>query len=94
MRLIHALALIALVAAPLTAGTGMADEALNITPPLYREQARAIQQTRQTSDITTTPQPVAASKRAETRRTVELVAEATPARWYRDLMAYMPAHHG
>lgn len=80
MRLANAFALIALVAAPLVAGTAMAGEPLNLTPPLYREQARAVQQTRQTSDMTTTPQPVAASKPTETRRVVEVVAEASPAR--------------
>lgn len=80
MRFTHAFTLIALVSAASTAGSAMAAEPLNLTPPLYREQARTIRQTRAASDMTTTPQPVAAAKPAEARRVVEVVAEAVAAR--------------
>lgn len=43
------------------ASTAMADDRLHLTPPLYREQARATQQTRSPSDLTTTPQLVPAA---------------------------------
>nr|WP_238184640.1 hypothetical protein [Methylobacterium trifolii] len=36
-------------------GTAMADERTNLTPPLYREQARATANVRPISDLTTTP---------------------------------------
>ena len=80
MRFTHALALIALVTVPVVAGSARADEPLHLTPPLYREQARTIQQTHAASDLVTTPHPVAAAKPAETRRVVEVVAEAVAAR--------------
>ena len=80
MRFTHALTVIALFSAPFTAGTAMAGEPLNLTPPLYREQARTIRQTRAASDMITTPQPVAAAKPVEARRVVEVVAEASAAR--------------
>jgi len=80
MRFTHALALIAFASASVSAGAAMADESLNLTPPLYREQARTSQQTRSVSDMTTTPQPVAATKPIAPRRVVEVVAEAVPAR--------------
>ena len=79
MRPTHAFALIVLAAAPLAAGTAIAGESLNLTPPLYREQARAVQQTRQMRDMTTTPQPVAASKFVEMRRPVEIAVVAASA---------------
>ena len=37
------------------AGAAMADERTNLTPPLYREQARATANVRSVSDLTTTP---------------------------------------
>ena len=37
------------------AGAAMADERTNLTPPLYREQARATANVRPVSDLTTTP---------------------------------------
>lgn len=59
MRTIHALALAA-VAATGFAGTALADDVTHVTPPLYREHARGIQQVRPAHELTTTPQPVAA----------------------------------
>ncbi|WP_200912704.1 hypothetical protein [Methylobacterium sp. Leaf99] len=36
-------------------GTAMADECINITPTLYRQQARATAAVRPASELTTTP---------------------------------------
>jgi hypothetical protein len=59
MRTILILASAALASAA-AAGPAAADDRLYLTPPLYREQARASQQVRAIHDLTTTPQPVAA----------------------------------
>lgn len=61
MRFTHALALIAFASASVSAGAAMADESLNLTPPLYREQARATANVRAVSDLTTTPSLAKAS---------------------------------
>jgi hypothetical protein len=53
--------LLTLVATSLTARTASADDRLHLTPPLYREQAHAVRQTRHAAELTTTPQPVAAA---------------------------------
>ncbi|BAU89662.1 hypothetical protein MPPM_1057 [Methylorubrum populi] len=37
------------------AGSAVADEAVNVTPPLFREQARATASVRRASELTTTP---------------------------------------
>jgi hypothetical protein len=58
MRSTSALAL-TVFAAVLITGSAHADDRVHVTPPLYREQARATQQVRHVSDLTTTPQPVA-----------------------------------
>ncbi|TXN17288.1 hypothetical protein FV219_00605 [Methylobacterium sp. WL122] len=42
-------------------GTAMADDRTNLTPPLYREQARATANVRPVSDLTTTPSLTSAS---------------------------------
>lgn len=52
-------------------GTAMADDRINITPTLYREQARATAAVRPASELTTTP---SLTLRAPTARRV--VAEA------------------
>ncbi|MGH1589786.1 hypothetical protein ACRBEV_17330 [Methylobacterium phyllosphaerae] len=57
MRTILILASAALTSAAFT-GLATADERLHLTPPLYRDQARAAQQVRTIHDLTTTPQPV------------------------------------
>lgn len=54
------------------AGTAVADERTNLTPPLYREQARATASVRPVSDLTTTPSLTKASSvvpRAEVEMT-------------------------
>lgn len=43
------------VASATLAGTAMADERINITPTLYREQARITATIRPASELTTTP---------------------------------------
>ncbi|MGH1573062.1 hypothetical protein ACRAWG_23295 [Methylobacterium sp. P31] len=58
MRTILMLASAALASAALH-GPAAAEDRLHLTPPLYREQARATQQVRTIRDLTTTPQPVA-----------------------------------
>ena len=60
--------IVAAMAALPMIGSARADEAIALTPPLYREQARSIGQVRSVSDMTTTPQPVMTS--ATQRRTV------------------------
>ena len=62
MRTILILASAALTTATILAGPAAADDSLNLTPPLYREQARAATQARSVSDLTTTPQPVSATR--------------------------------
>ncbi|KAB1079753.1 hypothetical protein [Methylobacterium soli] len=62
---------LAAVASVTLAGTALADDRLNLTPPLYREQARATATLRPASELTTTPSVTA---RAPTTRRV--VAEA------------------
>ena len=59
MRTILILASAALTSAAVLTGPAAA-EGLHLTPPLYREQARATQQAHPAGDLTTTPQPVAA----------------------------------
>ena len=68
MRTILILASAALVSAASGTGSALADDHLNLTPPLYREQARISRQVRPASDITTVPQPVLAAPAQ--RRTV------------------------
>ncbi|GJD93174.1 hypothetical protein OCOJLMKI_0364 [Methylobacterium iners] len=53
-----------------------ADEAIHLTPPLYRELARATQQTRSARDLTTTPQPIVSTTPIFGPRTVQVVAGA------------------
>ena len=58
-------------------GTAMADDRLSLTPPLYREQARATAAVRPASELTTTPSVTA---RALTARRVVAEAVETLAR--------------
>jgi hypothetical protein len=51
-------------------GSATADERIDFTPPLYREQARPTAAVRQASEMTTTPSLVRAFKEAP-RRIVE-----------------------
>lgn len=74
MRPTRLLALTLLTSATCGAGVAVADEALYLTPPLYREQARETQQVRRYSEMTTTPQPVAKGAPV-TGRTVRIVAD-------------------
>ncbi len=53
-------------------GAATADERINLTPTLYREQARATAAVRPASELTTTPRLVPAA-----RATPRTVAEAT-----------------
>lgn len=76
MRTIQVFALTVLASAAITTGAAMAGEALHLTPPLFREQARETQQVRRVNDLTTTPQPVAAAMPVASSRTVQVVAEA------------------
>lgn len=75
MRTTRLLALTLLASSTCGAGVAVAGEALYLTPPLYREQARETQQIRRFSEMTTTPQPVAKSAPV-TGRTVRIVADA------------------
>ncbi len=55
MRMIVILASAALTSAALFASPATADDHLNLTPPLYRDQAVAVQQGRRLATLTTTP---------------------------------------
>lgn len=70
MRTIQLLTLAALASAA-TAGTAMAEDPINLTPPLYREQARVTAAVRPASELTTTPNLTAAAPAAP-----RVVAEA------------------
>lgn len=61
MRTISFLASAALIATACLTGPALADDHLHLTPPLYREQARATQQVRPPSDLATTPRLVPAA---------------------------------
>lgn len=76
MRPTHAAILTVLVSTTFTSGAALAGEAVHLTPPLFREQARATQQVRSVSDLTTTPQPIAAAKPTGVSRNVQVVADA------------------
>ena len=75
MRATRLFALTVLVSATFATGAAMAGEALYLTPPLFREQARETQQLRSVSDLNTTPQPVAAAEPVVQSRSVQVVAE-------------------
>ena len=62
MRPIQAFALTLLVSVTVTSGPALAGDTVHLTPPLFREQARETQKVRSLTDLTTTPQPVAAAK--------------------------------
>ena len=53
----------------------MADDRINLTPPLYREQARATAALRPASELTTTPSVTA--RAPEARRVVAEAAETS-----------------
>src|ERR1700710_970723 len=59
MRTILILASAAFASAAAFTGPAAAEDLLHVTPPLFRDQARAAQQVRSTGDLTTTPHPVA-----------------------------------
>jgi hypothetical protein len=75
MRATQVLAFAVLASASFSAGAAMANEALHLTPPLFREQARETQRVRSVSDLSTTPQPVAAAKTVVAPRPVPAVGE-------------------
>ncbi|TXN71374.1 hypothetical protein FV228_11290 [Methylobacterium sp. WL18] len=54
-------ALASVLASVPTIGSALADEAINLTPPLYREQARVISTTRPATELVTTPRLVPAA---------------------------------
>jgi hypothetical protein len=60
MRALQLLALAALATAA-TAGAATADDRINLTPPLFREQARSTAAVRPASELTTTLRPVPAA---------------------------------
>ena len=66
----RSLALAVLAFATLT-GTVMADDRINLTPPLYREQARSTAAVRPASELNTTP-----SLTARTLQVRRVVADA------------------
>lgn len=68
---------LAALASATLASTAMADDRLNLTPPLYREQARATAAVRPASELTTTP---SVTTRALTIRRVVAEAVDTSAR--------------
>ncbi|MEE7476728.1 MULTISPECIES: hypothetical protein [Methylobacterium] len=70
MRTIQLLTLAALASAT-AAGSAMAEDRINLTPPLYREQARVTAAVRPASELTTTPNSTAAAPAAP-----RVVAEA------------------
>ncbi len=53
--------ILAAFASAAMAGSAMADEAINLTPTLYRDQARATAAVRPASELTTTPRLVPAA---------------------------------
>ncbi|MDO9427352.1 MAG: hypothetical protein Q7T93_11030 [Methylobacterium sp.] len=63
---------LAALASVTLAGTAVADERINITPTLYREQARVTAAVRPASELTTTP---SLTPRATTAR--RIVADAS-----------------
>jgi len=75
-------ALAVLASATFAADAAVAGDVIHLTPPLYREQARATQQVRHVNDLTTTPQPVAAMQSVDVTGSIKVQAEAaaTPAR--------------
>jgi hypothetical protein len=64
MRTILILASAAFASAAVFTGPAAAEDLLHVTPPLFRDQARAAQQVRSTGDLTTTPHPVATPARS------------------------------
>lgn len=78
MRSTHIALLSAVAVVSLYAGTVSADDRLHITPPLYRDLARATQQIHRAAELTTTPHPVApAQLDGDTSKiAAELVASA------------------
>jgi hypothetical protein len=71
---VRTVVLAALAAVPMI-GTALADEAITLTPPLYREQARTTAATRPASELATTPRLVPAAP-----ATPRVVATAVPTR--------------
>ena len=63
--------ILAVLASAAVAGPALADDRINLTPPLYREQARATAAERPASELTTTP-----SLTARAPTTPRVLAEA------------------
>lgn len=76
MRATSALVLASIMSVAFVSGAAVAGDAMHLTPPLFREQARDTQKVRSISDLTTTPTLVAAAKPAIAARTVRIVADA------------------
>jgi hypothetical protein len=62
------------IAAGSMIGPALADEAVHLTPPLYREQARPTASVRPASELVTTPRLVPTA--AESRRVVATAVSA------------------
>ena len=61
MRSTQAFVLSFLASMTFASGAALAGDTVHLTPPLFREQARETQNVRSISDLTTTPQPIAAA---------------------------------
>ncbi|MGU3358984.1 hypothetical protein ACLBWX_01485 [Methylobacterium sp. M6A4_1b] len=75
MRATRLLALTVLASTTFATGAAMAGEALYLTPPLFREQARETQQVQSVRDLTTTPQPVSPAMPATAAKTANAGGE-------------------
>jgi len=64
--------ILAAIASATTVGSAAAGEHVDVTPTLYREQARATASVRPASELTTTPRLVPASSASS-----QVIAEAT-----------------
>lgn len=62
---IRTITLAALAAVPMI-GTAMADERINVFPPIYSAQARATAAVHPASELTTTPRLVPAAEQSQT----------------------------
>lgn len=71
MRTIFLLASAVLTSAAVLTSPAMAEERVSLTPPLYRDQAPAMQQGHRLAVLTTTPQPVPAA--ASDLRTASMI---------------------
>lgn len=72
MRPTHAFVIVLLASVTFASGAAVAGDTVYLTPPLFREQARETQHVRSISDLTTTPQPIAAAKPVLAPRAVQV----------------------